>query len=90
MNVSFCWAANTGVSTCRSPLENVTNEFVFTFPAVPCMSFSSYLDGLWNGKSDYTTSILLGAASRNFSKQRVASLFSSYLAFSSSVLLKLL
>ena len=27
MYVSFYWSANTGVSVCRSPLENVTYEF---------------------------------------------------------------
>ena len=37
MNISFCWSANTGVSICMSPLENVANEFVLTSPAVPIL-----------------------------------------------------
>ena len=50
MAVSFCWLANTGMSMCRCLLENVAYKFVLTFPAVPHMSCSSYLDGLCDGK----------------------------------------
>ena len=50
MTVTLCWSANTGVSMCRSPSENVTYEFVLTSPAVPHMSCSSYFYGLWDGR----------------------------------------
>ena len=33
----------------RDPLESVTNEFIFVSPAIPCVSCSSYLDGLRAG-----------------------------------------
>ena len=44
-DVSFCCSANTGVSMCRSPQENLTYEFILP-PAVPSMSSLSYFDGL--------------------------------------------
>ena len=50
MNVRFCWLVNTGVSMCNSPLEDITYEFVLASPAVPNISYLSYLDGLWDRK----------------------------------------
>ena len=35
-----------GMSMCRSPLENVTYEFILIPPVVPSISCLSYLDGL--------------------------------------------
>ena len=42
--------ANTGMSMCWSPLENVTYDFILTSPAMPNLSCSSHLYGLWDGK----------------------------------------
>ena len=41
----------------RGLLEDVTHEFVFAFPALPPMSFLSYLDG-FRDKSSVTTQLL--------------------------------
>ena len=49
LKVSFYWSANTGVSLYRSALKNVTHEFVLTSLAAVRMTFSFYLDGLWDG-----------------------------------------
>ena len=43
MNLSFVRLTISGVSMCRSPLENVAYEFAFISPVVTSMS-SSYLD----------------------------------------------
>ena len=79
-DVSLCWSANTGVSMCWSPLENVTYEFVLTFPAAPFMPCSSYLDGLWGWW--HTTAILWVFSFKICSKQHVAFVSSSCLVFS--------
>ena len=50
MYVSPCWSANTSVSMCRSPYENVTCQFDLISPIVPSISCSSYLDCLWVGR----------------------------------------
>ena len=40
----------TGVFMCRGSQENVSNEFVSASPAVPRISCSCHLDGLWDGR----------------------------------------
>ena len=51
VDVSFCWSTNIATSICMSHHKrNVADEFILAFPAVPHMSCSSYLDGLWNGR----------------------------------------
>ena len=51
MWISFCRSANTGISMCRGgPLKNVTYKFILVFPAVFHISYSSYLDGFWEGR----------------------------------------
>ena len=50
MNVSLGRLANTVLSMCGSPQDNLAYEFVPTSPAVPSMSCLSYLDGLWDGR----------------------------------------
>ena len=81
MNVSFCWLASTGMSMCRSPLENITFEFILTSPA--CLSHLRWFVR-WH-VSICTATVLWGAASRIFS----ALLCSSYIAFSLSILFNL-
>ena len=49
INISFCRSAK-DVFMFRSPLKNVTYEFIFTTPSMPSMSCSSYLDGLSDRK----------------------------------------
>ena len=44
ININLCWSANTGVSMCSSPLENIADEFIITSPAVPGMVSSPYLN----------------------------------------------
>ena len=50
MNLSSCWSANTGVSMYWILKENITYKFFLTSPAVPNISYSSYLDGceIWD------------------------------------------
>ena len=43
MNVSFCCLYYPVVSMSRSPLENITYEFILTFPTKPSMSCSSWI-----------------------------------------------
>ena len=43
MIISLCWSANTGVSMFRSPLENITYEFVLTSSAVTNMFCSTWI-----------------------------------------------
>ena len=47
--VSHCWTAKTDISMSRNPW-NIACEFAFISSAVPIMSYSSYLNGLWDGK----------------------------------------
>ena len=44
----ICWSANSGVFMCRSPLDDNAYVFVNTFPAVLSISWSFYLDCLWD------------------------------------------
>ena len=46
-----CRSANTGVSISRIPQKNVAYDIILTSPVVPYMSFSFYLDELWDGGS---------------------------------------
>ena len=46
--VSFCWSANTGVSMCRSTLNNVAYEFDHVSSVVLSMSCLSYLNDLYD------------------------------------------
>ena len=48
MNVSFCRLVHTGVSICRSIQKNIAYGFILPSPAVPSLSCSFYLDGLWD------------------------------------------
>ena len=48
--ISLCWSANTGMSMCRGPWENVNHEFVLVSPAVLHMSCLSYLEGFRDGR----------------------------------------
>ena len=88
MNISFCRLANTCVSMCSSPLKNVAHDFVLTSPRVPNISCLFFFFGwfVWWKISGCTTAVFLGAASRIRSKLHTASLWSSHLAFSPSVL----
>ena len=45
MNVSFCWSSNTGVSMCRSPWDNIANEFLLTYPA--CLVHFTWMVCKW-------------------------------------------
>ena len=47
-NEYLCCSVNTGVSTCRIPLENFPNKFVLA--TVHSMSCPSYLEDLRDGK----------------------------------------
>ena len=44
--VSSCWSDNTVSSIPRGLQQNVTHQFILASPAVPCVSFLSYLDVL--------------------------------------------
>ena len=48
--VSSCWLAHTCTSEWRGPLENIAYEFILTSPAGSCMSCSSYMDGIRDGR----------------------------------------
>ena len=50
VNIIFSYSANTRVSSCKSPLENITYEFVLTSLKVSSMSCSSYVVGLLDGR----------------------------------------
>ena len=70
MNASFCWSV-----ICKSPLENVTSEFVF--PAQLRMSWMFCEMGV----SSCTAAVLRDAASRIYSKQYAALLCSCHLPY---------
>ena len=46
----FCCSTSIGVSRYRSPLENIAYEFLFISPVVPNISYTSYLDGVQDGR----------------------------------------
>ena len=71
----FCWSANTGVSMCRSPLENI----VLTSSAVPSIS---WMVCEMRSKWPYSC-CFVGCCFYDFFK--TASLCSSHLDFSLSV-----
>ena len=83
MYVSSCRLATTGVSICSSPFENVAYEFV---PYISCCALRLLRLTLMFVKWDVDgRTVLWGTASRICSKQCVAFLCSSYVAFCSSV-----
>ena len=51
-DVSLCNSANTISSTSMNPSTNNAYEFVFTSQANSYMSYSSYLDDLWDGRHE--------------------------------------
>ena len=50
MNVKFCCSPNACMLMSKIPLENISYKVVFAPLAIPSMSCSFYLDGLWDGK----------------------------------------
>ena len=82
IDVSLCWSANTGMSMCNSPSENVAYRFIFTSPAVPSMSGSSYFEWLVRWMvHNHTAAVLWDASLRICSKQHVTFLCIFYQAF---------
>ena len=77
LSVSFCLSAKTGVYLSRSPLENVTNEFVLTSPVVPRMYYLSYLHGSRDGNQMALQQQFLSATSRIYSKRHLGYLYCS-------------
>ena len=68
----FCWWANSFMTICRSPLENTVYKFVFTSPAVSCISCLYYFDELRQEVCGRTTALLFVAESSIYSKRHAA------------------
>ena len=76
MNINLCRSANTGMSMCRSPLENVAYDFVLILVSFVLLGWLSR----WE-VSGRRHIVLLGVASLICSKQCAASLCNPHLFF---------
>ena len=81
-DLSFYWSANIGPSMYRNPLENVTYAFDFASPAVTCMCYLTYLNGMWDGRSVSVQLLFCGVLHPGFVQEHITFLDSFYKAFS--------